>query len=426
MPQSQTPSPHEQTGWKALTQAVSTGFLASAAVGRVPQAMMAVAVLTYLPAVGADFSRAGLASGAVGIGSALGAPVFGRLVDRYGPRMLLGVFALVQGAAFAAFVLFAPSLVASSEGAGSLPGADALLLGLAALIGASCPQVGAVARVVWRRKFGTDARMTTAMSFESTVDELSFVIGPVLVGVLASTLAPAAPLVFSAAAVVVAVGLFIRSLPPVHADDVRPEHTPLTSRAAAMIAVCALGMVSMGTIFGGTLTALLPFATARGIPGATGLLYGAMSLTSAVFALTMPLWAHRVGPLVRWGLVGAALTGAALLLQAADTVPAMVACLLLLGVPVGPSMVTIFETAGRVSPSGVLATVMTVMGSGIVTGTALSSAAAGRLADAHGGHAAFFVAVAGGVGVLVTGLIQALLSRGRLQLPTAEGRSSEQ
>jgi MFS family permease len=379
--------------------------------------MMAVAVLTYLPTVGADYSLAGLASGCVGLGSALGAPLFGRLVDAHGPRRLLGAFAAFQALAFTAFLLAAPTLVETvsaanaSAGAHPAPGSMATLLGLAALIGASCPQVGAVARVVWRRKFGTDSRMTTAMSFESTMDELSFVIGPVLVGLLASTVGGSAPLVFSAVAVVVAVGLFIRAIPAISAEDSTSEPVPLTGLRLAMIAVCALGMISMGTIFGGTLTALLPYATVHGIPGTTGLLYGAMSLTSAIFALTMSFWAARVPPVLRWVLIGVALTLAASLLPHASSVPVMVAALLLLGVPVGPSMVTIFETAGRVTPSPVLATVMTIMGSGIVTGTALASAIAGSVAEQSGYQGAFVVAIAGGAGVLVTGCVQALLTR---------------
>lgn len=403
-----------RSGFAALFERVSRAFLVSAALGRIPQAMMAVAVLTYMPSAGADYGTAGLAAGSVGIGSALGAPVFGRFVDRFGPRTVLLVFAVLHAAALVSFMLAAPRYLAA--------GGTAALVGLclhAGLIGAACPQIGAVARVVWRNRLGSGPQMNTAMSFESTVDELSFVLGPVLVGLAASLVAPWLPLVLSAALVLTMVLLLMRSLPPVTAEPASTGTARLTVRTLLVIAACALGMVSMGTVFGGTLTALLPFAAGHGVPDATGLLYGGLSLTSALAALSVPLWAPRVPASARWILMGALLVGATLLLARTESLWGMVLVLALVGIPVGPSMVTIFETAGAVAPSSVLATVMTVLGSGIVAGTALASAVAGSLAETSGAAGAFLVPVIGGCGVLATGLAAALLRRSAPARPRA-------
>lgn len=393
-------------GIRGVLRSAAPAFLLSASLGRVPQAMMAVCVLTFLPSAGGDFALAGLAAGAVGIGSALGAPVFGLLVDKTGPKRVLIAFAALQAAAFLGFIASAPALTRQGGG-----GATALLLLHAGLIGAACPQIGAVARVVWRQMFGTGPQMGAAMSYESTVDELSFALGPVLVGLCASFISPFAPLVLSAVLVISMVLVLVGRIPSVQMEHGSAGPRRLKGAPAAVVALCALAMVSMGTVFGGTLTSLLPFATARGIPDATGLLYGGMSLASAVFALSMPLWSQKVPPIPRWIGLGAALLAAAFAVGQVNSVVGMVVALFILGIPVGPTMVTVFETAGLVAPAGILATVMTLLGSGIVVGTALSSAAAGALASAGGSSAAFLVPLAGAAGILLTGSLLALFGR---------------
>ena len=71
----------------------------------------------------------------------------------------------------------------------------------------------------------------------------------------------------------------------------------------------------------------------------------------------------------------------------------MVAALLILGLPVGPVMVTVFAVGGTMAPAGRLGTVMTALASGIVAGTALGSSLGGQLAESQGYAAAFLVPV---------------------------------
>ena len=82
-----------------------------------------------------------MAAGAVGIGSALGAPVFGALADRHGQRPVLLVAAVLN--ALAVMALIGTAWVPAN---GSFPAA---LVVAAFLAGATCPQVGPLARVRW-------------------------------------------------------------------------------------------------------------------------------------------------------------------------------------------------------------------------------------------------------------------------------------
>jgi MFS family permease len=93
----------------------------------------------------------------------------------------------------------------------------------------------------------------------------------------------------------------------------------------------------------------------------------------------------------------------------------MVFVLLLLGIPVGPVMVTVFSIGGVVAPAGRMATVMTALASGIVAGTALGSYLAGQLAQTQGPGAAFLVSMAAAAGLLVLGILTYLVMKRRPQ-----------
>lgn len=377
------------------------GFLA-----RLPVAMLTVGALTLVSEVSGSYALGGLAAGAVGIGSAIGAPLLGLIADRTGQRPVLLATAVLNPAAILLFLL-AAYLPAGST--------DAWMLAAAFLMGASCPQVGPLARVRWmaitsRRPGRTE--LDTAMSYESTADEVSFVLGPALVGLLAAMVAPWLPLVLAAVLTASMVSAFA-----VHPTvrEVRSGAERKTAGSSAeerqprgawlRIALPVLGMVSMGTFFGSTQTSLTAFAGSFGIASAAGLLYAVMGISSAAAALSVAFWPERFGPALRWSACAALMLASTLLLFLPSDVPSMLLALLILGIPVGPTMVSIFGIGAVVAPGHLMGTVMTLLASGIVTGTALGASIAGQLADSSGHSAAFVVPVCAAAVLLVLGLV---------------------
>jgi MFS family permease len=372
--------------------------------------MLTVGALTLVTSVTGSYALGGLAAGAVGSGSALGAPVFGALADRHGQRPVLLVAAALN--ALAVLALIGTALVPAD---GSFP---AVLAVAAFLAGATCPQVGPLARVRWMaltsRNGGKDAGqdLDTALSYEGTADELTFVLGPALVGVLASLVAPWLPL---ALAVVMTI-----TLDPAFA--VHPTHKAvLTKRATgagaakipAAVALPVLAMVAMGTFFGSTQTALSSFSASFATSELAGLLYAVMGLSSAAAALSVAYWPRRFKHVTRWIVSAALMAGLALLLAVPDSLGSMVGVLLVLGLPVGPVMVTVFAIGGIVGPAERLGTVMTALASGIVAGTALGAFLAGQLAQGHGYKAAFVVPAVAASVLFVLGVAAAALLRNR-------------
>lgn len=424
-----TPPPSTFGGRFARLPALAgRGFLPLGLFARLPLAMLTLGTLTLATSVTGSYAVGGAAAGAVGIGSAAGAPVLGWLADRFSQRPVLLVAAVLNVVAVLA-VIAAAYLIPGVHDVGAALGVSAA----AFLAGLSCPQVGPLARVRWlaltadSRRAGDGADLDVALSYESTADELTFVLGPALVGVLASLVAPWLPLAVAAALTLTLVPAF--ALHPTHAAVPRREkvrrgnagagdtgsETRACGRVAGLapVALPVLAMVCMGTFFGSTQAALSAFAAGFATSEAAGLLYAVMGISSAAAAISVAYWPAGFPVAARWVSGAAAMAGLSALLFLPTDGWGMVLVLLALGLPVGPVMVTVFAIGGMVAPAGRLATVMTALASGIVGGTALGSSLGGQLAQAAGHGAAFLVTVAAAAVLFALGTVAAVVVRSR-------------
>ncbi|NUT70151.1 MFS transporter [Pseudarthrobacter sp. C4D7] len=399
------------------------GFIPLGLFARLPLAMLAMGTLTLITSASGSFATGGTAAGAVGIGSALGAPVLGSLADRRGQRPLLLLAAVLNTVAVLALVLAANAPAASA-------GFPFAVFAAAFAAGATCPQVGPLARVRWMALTagsggpaapadGTGRDLDTALSYESTADEVTFVLGPALVGILASLVAPWLPLVLAAAMTITLVPAF--AVHPTHLAVPATRRTPKEKRNGARhgaklpwaVALPVLAMACMGTFFGSTQAALSAFSAGLAGPEIAGLLYAVMGLSSAGAALSVAYWPRHAGLALRWVSCAVLMSGLAVLLLLPSSLAMMAVVLLVLGLPVGPVMVTVFAVGGKVAPAGRLGTVMTALASGIVAGTAVGSSLGGQLAQFNGAAAAFLVPVcaAGALALLGAGATVVLRRR---------------
>lgn len=421
-------APAPRTGrFARLPLLAGRSFIPLGLFARLPLAMLTVGALTLVTAVTGSYAVGGLSAGAVGLGSAMGAPVLGALADRLGQRPVLVVAAVFNTIAVVALILAAYLIPGGQDVAAAVP-----VLAAAFVAGASCPQVGPLARVRWMaltsrgRPDAGPADLDTALSYESTADELTFVLGPALVGILASLITPWLPLALAAALTITLVPAF--AVHPTHHAVLRtPARTaaasalekqrrtsmPAAQRVGAFAAVAlpVLAMVCMGTFFGSTQTSLSSFAAGFATSELAGLLYAVMGLSSAAAALSVAYWPRRFSANARWLVCAALMAGLALLLLLPSAALPMILVLLVLGLPVGPLMVTVFAIGGLVAPAGKLGTVMTALASGIVAGTALGSSVAGQLAQNHGYSVAFLVPVCAASALFLLGAAAAVVLR---------------
>ena len=387
------------------------GYFLIAFIARLPFAMMVVGVLTLVVSARGSLALGGLTSAFVGLGTAVLGPLIGAAADRFGQRTVLLISAVVNAA-----MLVAIAVVAYADAP------DAAVLAVAFGIGASAPQVAPMSRsrlvtiITERMEPARHARTVSAtFSYESAADETVFVFGPFLVGLLASAVAPWLPLVCAAVLTVVFVGAFAlhptgrRIAADRHADGSAPSAVAELFRPALLVVV--VGIFGVGLFFGAMLTSLTAFMDDRGQSEQAGLLYGVMGIGSAVLALGVVLLPARFSPRARWIAFAAILLAGSCLVPMAASVGQMLLALAIMGIGIGPTLVTQYSFGAARSPAGRSATVMTMLGSAVIVGQSIGSAVTGELAERVGTGAALLLPLVAAAVVLVAGLANAPLSR---------------
>lgn len=363
-------------------------YFAIAFVARLPFAMMVVGVLTVVVSSRDSLTLGGLTSAAVGVGTACFGPFLGAASDRFGQRIVLSILAIANATMLIVFTLVVYSTAV-----------DALVLAAAFGIGATAPQVSPLSRsrlvtmITERMPQARRARtLSGTMAYESAADETVFVFGPFIVGILASFLAPWAPLVGAAALTLLFVGAFALHPSASYVSIERDAHGRAPSSVSELfrpgLLIVVLGIFGVGIFFGTMLTSLTAFMDVRGEPEQAGLLYGVMGVGSAVLALGVAWLPARFTLRARWITFAGILFGGALLLGTVETTGQMAMVLAIMGIGIGPTLVTQYSLGASRSPLGRSATVMTMLGSAIIVGQSLGAAVTGSLAEQYGVAAA--------------------------------------
>ncbi|MGJ6979822.1 MFS transporter [Aestuariimicrobium soli] len=403
-------------------------FLVTAAVGRVPGAMVQLATLLFVTQIGGSLTQAGTAVAVLGLGSAIGAPIIGRLIDRLGALPVVVACTLLQLGGIAGFA----ALGLAHPGQ---PGA----LAVAFALGAANPQIGSIARGHWAA-LARDGRLPSgfvsrAMGYEGAVDEVSFVLGPTLAGLLLGLAGGVPGMVVIGALTLLGQGAFAAYLARAGADRraAASGHTD-TGPAIAWLTLLpvAIATAMVGFTFGSTQTALTAWFDDLGRSSLTGPVYGLVGVGSAVASLLVA----RLSPGIRYGwriavgaavlVVAGALVTRTMVAQAHQVTP-MTLVALLIGVAVGPVLVSGYSLAESLAPRSRLTTVMTVIATTVVLGVSAGAATMSRLVDTFGFPSVGVVLMAAGAVALVCGVVTALqrspLQRSPLQRSPQQGPS---
>lgn len=364
------------------TLIAQTGFayFPLAFIARFPFAMMVVGVLTLVVSARGSVELGGMNSAVVGIGSAVVGPLIGAAADRYGQRPTLLITAAVNSVTLGVLAWVAYS---------TLP--VWVMFVSAFLVGASSPQIAPMSRsrlvtliasaLPPRRRARA---MSTTLAYESAADETVFVFGPVIVGLLATAFGAWAPILGAIALTLVFVTAFAMhhtSAPAKTAAERAATLAPSSELWRPSLLIVVFGTFSVGCIFGTTLTALTAFMQDQGRAESAGLIYGIMGIGSAFLAISVALFSPRFTLRYRWVVFTGFIIGGGFILPSATGVGTVSLALGLMGVGIGPLLVTLFSFGAGRSPEGRSATVMTMLGSALILGQSSASALTGFVAE---------------------------------------------
>ncbi|MGY1604706.1 MFS transporter [Geodermatophilus sp. SYSU D00815] len=341
--------------------------------GRLPSAMVPLALLLMVQQQTGSYAVAGLASATHGIAMALMAPILGRLADRRGPRPVL----LAQSAVYPLLLALLVAVVLGGAPAAAVVGAS-----FAA--GTATPLVSGTVRALWSRV--DPAVRGTAYALDATSTELVFVIGPTTVAALTVLASPAiavgvAGVLATSGAVAIATSSALRGWTPSREVKAGLFSTVL---APGMPRVLLSGSALM-LGFGALEVAIPAFADEAGSPGMSGVLLAVWSLGSVVGGLWFGARVVSVSlpRQYRWGLLGVTIGLAPLALVSSPV--ALGALLFLGGTAIAPTLTVQSNLVGSIAPAHATTEAFTWLSTIAFGASAIGAAVGGALIETSSG-----------------------------------------
>ncbi|MEU9645800.1 MFS transporter [Streptomyces sp. NPDC048188] len=371
-------------------------------VGRFPIAMRSIGCLMLVSAVTGSLGDAGLVAAAMLVSQGVAAPFLGRLADRHSQRRVL-VGACLGHAVGMALLLLAVGL--------ELP--LGMMVAAAVLTGCTSVSFTGFMRARWA-SFVDQRTLRTAYAMESMLDDTIFLLGPLLVTVLSSSVHPAGGLVACAVLTVtgsVFVALHRRSEP---AGAQRPGERPRRAIGVPAVWVLMITYAGMGFLFGAIDVTMIAFAEERSASGLAGVLLALIAVGSLFAGIAYGAVDWRVSQVTLLVITTSVLMLSAVPLAFAGSLPVMAVLAVVAGVAVSPALIAGSTLLESVAPKGALSEAFSWLNSFGAMGIASGTAVGGRLADAGTSAHAAWAGAAGGLVALVLSLVgQPLLRAGR-------------
>jgi MFS family permease len=228
--------------------------------------------------------------------------------------------------------------------------------------------------------------LPAAYSLDSVAEELLYVAGPVIVGVITVAATPAAGLLVSAGLVVTGTGLFLRSpavrrwpVPAAGPASGAPGVAPGAAGAGRALVALAFTTGAIGLCLGGIGLVIVAYSQARHDPAAVAWIEALMSVGSALGGLGYGAVAWRIPAQRRLALLAAGL--AVLLIPAALSPNLLVLAFLigLAGVLVAPAYATANVLAADLAAPQARTRAGNWVSSGYNAGGSAGAALAGQL-----------------------------------------------
>ncbi|GAA1600675.1 MFS transporter [Actinoplanes couchii] len=380
------------------------GIIARLGIGMTPLALLLLVEQTT-----GRYASAGLAGGLFALSGAAVSPFAGRLADRIGAGPILLATAVLHPLALAGLLL-------ASRG-----GADALgwMFVATAMAGATYPPSTAAIRRAWTDMTapgtGHHDLRPAAMAAETSLFELVFVLGPMLVAAfMVLTGDPAAALISAAVATLVGTA-WVARLPVMRhrgtVDTIAAAKGlgPLRAAGFPVLLVCA-GALGVG--FGSAGVIAPAYAAMHGGGESLGgVLLGIWGFGSAVggiwFGTRRPVMAlYR-----QFAWLLAAVSASFVVLALMPDPYWLGVALVFGGAAIAPALTVENNLVGRIAPDGMMNEAYTWLITVSVAGNAAGGAIAGVIVDQPGGLPWSFLFAAG---VLLLGAVVAALPRGPL------------
>ncbi|MBB5870555.1 MFS family permease [Allocatelliglobosispora scoriae] len=374
--------------------------------------MTTLALLLLVQHKTGAYAPAAVAAGIYALAGATFSPIAGRIADRIGPAPVLATLAVAHPIALVGLLL-------ASRGGGD---ALALIYVMSALAGATYPPLTAAIRGVWSTltepATGRSALRQTALAAETSIFEIVFVLGPLLVAGAIALATPAfaigvAAVVTLIGTLTVALGKAMRQVKPHERQHRATGLGPLRTPGFPALLLCVAGL---GTAFGAIGVAVPAYATAHVVesPETVGaVLLAVWSIGSAVGGLWFGTRRPAKAPSRQFALLLAGVAGSLGVLAIMPGPAALGVALVLGGATIAPALTVENSLVGLIAPGAMLNEAYTWVVTTGVSASAVGGAVSGLIVDRPGGvpFAFLFAGLAVGTAAVVAALPTGSIAR---------------
>jgi MFS family permease len=385
-----------------------------AALARLTLAMIPLGILILVEQERDSYVIAGVVSGAYAIGAAVGTPLWGRLMDRFGQVPVLLPTSLASAALLVVLAVTATT-----------PAHHAVLIALSIGVGLAYPAISPALRSSFRIVLPDPEARRVAFALDATSVELAFVCGPLLLSVLLLPGVPVLPLVVTAGLLAVggvgycATGVARLATPARQRQA--SGHDPAATGAGVRTSLVSTGVVAvlavmiMLSVGFGQLDTSMAATADKALGGTTqvGILFAAIAGGSTIGGLSYGArswpFAERHAVPVLLALFGLLLGVLAWLLNTGEvSLLVLLPVLFLTGLTIAPTLIMQQALLDGAAPAHRLNEAQALLSASNTTGAAIGTAIAGVVIDGAGLSWSFAGAA---LGVLLAAVIALLHSR---------------
>jgi len=386
-------------GIRAVTRIPGAkALIISSLVAAISAGATGLLLILHARELGGSYAFAGLVSACYLFGAAASAPLVGRMVDRFGQTRVLATTMTFTAGALVALALLPDD------------GPHWSILALSTFGGLLHPPVGACTRALLPDVIADPDTLHSAYALESSALEISYIIGPLVIGGLIAPYSTRWALAACAAVLVVGTTWFLtrpasrRWRPaPRRAGERRSALGALSSPG---VRVLLLTVTAFSISFGAIEVAVTAFASELDHRDLAGPLLSTWGLGSFVGGVLVARASAPARPERRLIAVLATLAVGDLLLVLTSGSWVLAGLLPLSGLAIAPALAGVNAMAGMAAAKGTTVEAFAWLGTGVSAGFSIGAALAGAAAELAGPSGAFgiaFGAVAASITVFAIG-----------------------
>ena len=381
------------SGYKTLIETPGAmKFSVPGLIARMPISMDSLALIFIVVAASDSYALAGALSATASVVMAFATPHWARVADRIGQSATLIRVIPIKVAGLSVFTLLVLNQAPTWTWFVSVIIAESMSV-----------NTGGLVRRRWLHVLSPDKTSTaedehdrhlinTAYSYEALMDEVVFVLGPIIVTACATTIAPAAGIISGIIFISIGVPLFVMQKatePPATPKRVIDPH-PAVIRNKRVQAV-VLATTLLGGFFGSIAIVTVAFTEQRGQESKSGLLLAIWAFGSGIAAIINGAIKWKISSTSRFLIFLFALSLLSIPMLFVHSLPWLAVALFFNGFAIAPLVINAYGVAEGAVPAEQITETLTWVVAGMPLGGAISSAIAGQVIDRYGADISFWV-----------------------------------